>query len=445
MGRGFDKRVVVTGLGVITSMGNDHDEVFDKLCRGENGIKSISRFNTENIRSKIGGIIEDLDPATVIPDRSGRRSLRVADWIQKLAMCSIEKAWTDSGLKEGDYEPEKTGISMGAGRGGYDALEMLMGSQFQELVKVSKDKGHDSAARLDIMIARLAKLINPVVFLQQCPCLVSAYSSIRYNAQGPTVTNVNLCSAGSQSIGEAAWIISRGDADVMIAGGADSMLNPIELTAFCSLDAVSGKNDPETASRPFDYRRDGCVIGEGSATLILEEREHALARGAKIYAELLGYGSSSDAYKIQAPPPDGRGATLAMQTAMRHAGLSAEGIDHINAHGTSTPLNDKTETGAIKDLLGDHAYNIPVVSTKSMTGHLIAAAGSLEAVISVKCIEQKRIPPTRNYEVPDPRCDLDYNTEGERQMPELRTVLSNSFAIGGTNSCLIFGQHEQGG
>ena len=444
MSRGFQRRVVVTGLGVITSLGNEHDEVFARLCRGDNGIKTISRFNTENIPSKIGGVIEGFEPSDVITDRPGRRALRLADWVQTLAMCSIEKAWTDSGLTEGDYEPERTGIFMGAGRGGYDALAMLLGSQYQELLDIN-DEMHEDAdenERVEILIARVARLINPVIFLQQCPCLVSAYSAIRYNAQGPSLTNVNLCSAGSQSIGEAAWVISRGDADVMIAGGADSMLNPVELTAFCSLDAVSGQNDPESASRPFDYRRDGCVVGEGSATLILEEREHALARGATIYAELLGYGSSSDAHKIQAPPADGRGAVLAMRMAMDHAGLAPDDIDHINAHGTSTPLNDKTETGAIKTLLGPRANEIPIVSTKSMTGHLIAAAGSLEAVISVKCLEQGRIPPTRNYEHPDPRCDLDYVTEGSRDTPGLRTVLSNSFAIGGTNSCLIFGRAD---
>ena len=422
-------------------MGNDHGVLFDKLCRGENGIAPIHRFNTETIRSKIGGIIEDFDPSTIISDRPGLRALRMADWVQTLAMCSMEQAWKDAKLEGVPRDPERTGIFMGAGRGGYDAIETLVGTQFQAIVQASNttDEDVDMATRLDMLMSLLAGSINPVLFLQQCPCLVSAFSSIRYDARGPTLTNVNLCSAGSQSIGEAAWVISRGDADIMIAGGADSMLNAIELMAFCSLDAVSGQNDPETASRPFDYRRDGCVVGEGSATMVLEEREHALARGAKIYAELLGYGSSSDAYKIQAPRPDGKGAALAMRQAMGHGDLQAEDIDHVNAHGTSTPLNDKTETAVIKDVLGDHAYDIPVVSTKSMTGHLIAAAGSLEAVISVKCLEEGRIPPTRNYQVPDPRCDLDYATEGQRDAPKLGTVLSNSFAIGGTNACLIFG------
>lgn len=445
MRKGFDRRVVVTGLGVITSLGIEHAKVFERLCKGENGIKTIRRFNTEAIRSKIGGIIEDFDPSLIISDRNGLRALRLTDWVQTLAMCSIEKAWLDSGLAPGKYDPERTGIFMGAGRGGYDALTTMLGADLKQLDAYFRDLMNDgsgnerAAVRLDKLLARASTLINPLMFLQQCPCLVSAYSAIRYDARGPSLTNVNLCSASSQSIGEAAWVISRGDADVMVAGGADSMLNPIELTAFCNLDAVSGKNDPETASRPFDYKRDGCVVGEGAAAMILEERSHALARGVSIYAELLGYGSSSDAYKIQAPPPNGRGAVSAMRAALAHARLRPEDIDHVNAHGTSTPLNDKTETSALKEVLGPRAYEIPVVSTKSSTGHLIAAAGALEAVIAVKALEEQRVPPTRNFEHRDPRCDLDYVPEGQRSMPGLRTVLSNSFAIGGTNSCLIFG------
>jgi 3-oxoacyl-(acyl-carrier-protein) synthase len=265
-----------------------------------------------------------------------------------------------------------------------------------------------------------------------------------YGARGPTLTNVNLCSAGSQAIGEAAWLIHRGDADVMLAGGADSMLNPVELPAFSALDAVSACNDPETASKPFDLTRDGCVVGEGATALVLEEADHARARGARVYAELVGYGSSSDAYKVSAPPPDGKGAVLAMQAAMGHAGLVAEEIDHVNAHGTSTPLNDRTETLAIKTVLGEHARRIPVVSTKGATGHLIAAAGAFEAAVAVKCVERKRVPPTRNLTQRDPNCDLDYAPEGARDLPELRTVLSNSFAIGGSNACLIFADPEAG-
>jgi 3-oxoacyl-[acyl-carrier-protein] synthase II len=253
------------------------------------------------------------------------------------------------------------------------------------------------------------------------------------------LTNVNLCSAGAQAIGEAAWVIARDDADVMIAGGADSMLNPAELTAFSNLDAVTVCNDdgPE-ACKPFDLRRDGCVIGEGAAALILEELGHAQRRGARVYAEVLGYGASCDYHKVTAPPEDGRGAVLAMTRALAHAGLAPEAVDHINAHGTGTPLNDVIETAAIKTVFGPHARRIPVVSTKGMTGHLIAAAGALEAVIAVKSLDERRIPPTRNLKVPDPRCDLDYAPEGQRALPALKVVLSNSFAVGGSNASLLF-------
>jgi 3-oxoacyl-[acyl-carrier-protein] synthase II len=287
--------------------------------------------------------------------------------------------------------------------------------------------------------------VKPSHYLQQCPCFVSAYVSMRYHARGPTLTNVNLCSAGTQAIGEAAWVIARDDADVMITGGSDSMLNAAELTAFCALDAVSTCNeDGPAASRPFDLRRDGCVVGEGAAALVLEELDHARRRGARIYAEVLGYGTSSDAHKVTAPPDDGRGAVLAMRRALHHAEVAPGDVDHINAHGTSTPLNDRVETAAIKTVFGRHAYRIPVVSTKSMTGHLIAAIGALEAVIAVKSLAEKRIPPTRNLRVPDPRCDLDYVPEGQRHLPGLRVVLSNSFAVGGSNACLVFGEAPHG-
>ena len=296
---------------------------------------------------------------------------------------------------------------------------------------------------VDELILAAAGELNPVEFLQQCPALVSAYPSIRFQARGPVLTNVNLCSAGAQAIGEAYWTIVRGDADLMFAGGADSMLNPSELSAFCALEAVSRRNDlGPAASRPFDRQRDGCVVGEGAAVLILEDRDHAIGRGATIYAEVLGYGASADAYKVTAPDQDGRGAALAMRRALEHAGCEPTDVQHINAHGTSTPLNDRVETKVIKDLLGSCAHRVPVVSTKSMTGHLIAAAGALEALISVMCLTEKRIPPTLNLNDPDPRCDLDYVPEGARALPDLRVVLSNSFAIGGTNACLVFGESE---
>jgi 3-oxoacyl-[acyl-carrier-protein] synthase II len=281
--------------------------------------------------------------------------------------------------------------------------------------------------------------VNPMDFLQQCPSVAAAYIAMRYRAMGPNVTVVSLCAAGAQAIGEAAWAVARGDADIALAGGADSMLNPLDLTAFCKLDAVTARShEVEGASKPFDLRRDGCVVGEGAAVLVLEPADRATARGARMYAEVAGYGTSDDGYKISAPPEDGHGAVLAMTRALDSAGLRPEDVDHINAHGTSTPLNDRIETNAIKRVFGAHAHAIPIVSTKSMTGHLIAAAGALEAVIAVKSLQHRMVPPTINLEKADPLCDLDYVAAGARALPRMNTVLSNSFAIGGVNAALLF-------
>jgi 3-oxoacyl-(acyl-carrier-protein) synthase len=333
-------------------------------------------------------------------------------------------------------------VYFGAGRGGAQVTQTIFG-----LLLEATGRARGRGFRREMLRGAVSvfNAVRPTHYLQQCPCFVSAYCGIRHGARGPSLTNVNLCSAGAQAIGEAAWVIARDDADVMIAGGSDSMLNLAELTAFCALDAVSIGCGGYGAPRPFDLRRDGCVVGEGAAVVILEELSHARRRGARIYAELLGYGSSSDAYKITAPPEDGHGAVLAMRRALAHAGLGPSDVDHVNAHGTATPLNDRVETAAIKTVFGAHAHRMPIVSTKSMTGHLIAAAGALEAVIAVKTVEERRVPPTRNLDVPDPRCDLDYVPDGQRRVPSLRTVLSNSFAVGGSNASLVVGERPAGG
>ena len=431
-----DRRVVVTGLGVVTPLGHDVDRVFDGLCRGASGIRPIRRFDASRCAARFGGIIEDLDATAIITDRGGRRLLRMADWVQTLALCAAELACRDGRLAPGSVIPERLGVYLGAGRGGAQVTQAVFGFLVEALGRWT---GRHLRHRIAGSLLDALQTIKPTHFLQQCPSLASGYIAMRHQARGPILTNVNLCSAGAQAIGEAAWVIARDDADVMIAGGADSMLNPAELTAFCALDAVSKRNeDGPAASRPFDLRRDGCVVGEGAAVVVLEELGHALARGARIHAEVLGYGASSDAYKVTAPPEDGGGAVLAMRRALRHAGLAPADVDHINAHGTSTPLNDRIETEAIKTVFGARAPAIPVVSTKSMTGHLIAAAGALEAVIAVKTITEKRIPPTINLRVPDPRCDLDYVADGSRRLPRLRVTLSNSFAVGGSNACLVF-------
>jgi 3-oxoacyl-[acyl-carrier-protein] synthase II len=440
---GRRRRVVITGLGVVTSLGNDAHAVFTALCAGESGIRPIRRFDVRHSPSKLGGIIEELDAENIIQDRAGRRLLRLADWIQTLGLCAADLACRDARLETASLDPGRVGVFFGAGRGGIGVVEHLSRTAFDLMWQDSKTWSDERTAAEEAYQRIMASAFNserPTNFLQQCPCLVASYVAMRYQAQGPNLTNVNLCSAGAQAIGEAAWAITRDDADVMIAGGADSMLNAAELRAFCALDAVSTRNeDGPAACKPFDLRRDGCVVAEGGAVVVLEELEHARGRGAQAYAELLGYGASSDAYRVTAPSEDGRGAIAAMRGALRHAGLEPKAVDHINAHGTGTVLNDRIETQAIKAVFGDHAYRIPVVSTKSMTGHLIAGAGALEAVVAAKCLAEKRIPPTRNLQVRDPNCDLDYVAEGQRELPDLRVVLSNSFAIGGSNACLVFG------
>jgi 3-oxoacyl-[acyl-carrier-protein] synthase II len=373
--------------------------------------------------------------------------LRLADWVQTMAFCAAELATRDARLPADGVAPERFGVFFGAGRGGAEVAEALLGIVAQATEEWRGLHSSDPDVVYDQMAASVFAALNrirPTNYLQQCPTFVSGFLSIRHRAGGPMLTNVNLCSAGAQAIGEAAWVIARDDADVMLAGGSDSMLNPAELTAFSNLDAVSICNEegPE-ACKPFDLRRDGCIVGEGAAALVLEELTHARRRGARVYAEVLGYGSSSDYYKITAPPEDGRGAVLAMGRALEHAGLEPERVGHVNAHGTGTPLNDVVETAAIKHVFGAHAYRLPVVSTKSMTGHLIAGAGALEAAIAVKCLDERRVPPTRNLRLPDPRCDLDYVSEGQRALPDLRVVMSNSFAVGGSNACLVFGRGEE--
>lgn len=437
------RRVVVTGLGVVSPLGSDVVRMFDALCRGESGIRPIRRFDTTHCRSKIGGTIEDLDPTAIVPDRAGQLLLRLADWVQTLAFCATELAVRDAGLAPGAVAADRLGVHFGAGRGGAEvseALLALVAEAAEEWPRLRADDPDALYARLAASVFGALHRIRPTSYLQQCPTFVSGFLAIRHGARGPMLTNVNLCSAGAQAIGEAAWVIARDDADVMLAGGADSMLNAAELTAFSNLDAVSARNEegPE-ACKPFDLRRDGCVVGEGAAALVLEELGHARRRGARVYAELLGYGASSDAHKPTAPPEDGHGAVLAMRRALAAADRAPEDVGHVNAHGTGTPANDVVETVAIKSVLGAHAHRIPVVSTKSMTGHLIAAAGALEAAIAVRCLVERRVPPTRNLRVPDPRCDLDYAADGARALPDLGLVLSNSFAIGGSNACLALG------
>ena len=458
------RAVVVTGMGVISPHGFDTEAMFQRLLRGESGIKRIEHFDTSYCPCKIGGVVEGFDARQFFRDRETLRIVRLMDKVHQWALAATHLALVDAGLEHAllsasrdrrpadanGPNPERMAVYLGTGLSGRTLMEQIpltMLNRYREAVRDGRVPSIDVGAWLARTEGELLREIgeivgqevNPLDFLQQCPSVAAAYIALRYRAMGPNVTLVSLCAAGAQAIGEAAWAVARGDADVALAGGADSMLNPLDLTAFCKLDAVTAKShEVEVASKPFDLRRDGCVVGEGAAMLVLEPADRAMARGARMYAEVAGYGSSDDGYKISAPPEDGHGAVLAMTRALDSAGLAPEAIDHINAHGTSTPLNDRIETTAIKRVFGDHARAIPVVSTKSMTGHLIAAAGALEAVIAVKSLEHRTVPPTINLEKADPLCDLDYVPEGARALPRLGTVLSNSFAIGGVNAALLF-------
>jgi 3-oxoacyl-[acyl-carrier-protein] synthase II len=457
------KRVVVTGMGVISPLGFDAERMFQSLLRGESGIRRLG-FDAPYMQCKIGGTVEGFELGQFIFDRATLRNARMMDSPQRWALCAARMAMADAGLEDamlpsgahgtGGGNGHRLGVCLGTGLAGRFQAEEVS----QRLIRYYDEAARQNAGRnvdfeawlarpREVMMSevneRLVREMNPATLLQQCPSVAAAYIAMRYRAMGPNTTITSLCAAGAQAIGESAWMIARGDADVMLAGGADSMLNTLDLTAFARLDAVTGRSDEvESACKPFDLKRDGCVVGEGAAMLVLESAEHARARGAAIHAEIAGYGSTDDAYKISAPPDDGEGAYRSMRRALESAGLRPEEIDHVNAHGTATLLNDRIETVAIKRALGDHAYRIPIVSTKSMTGHLIAAAGALEAVISIKTLQQRRVPPTINLRTPDPLCDLDYVPEGAREVPGLATVLSNSFAIGGVNATLIFRRED---
>lgn len=445
--KGQSRRVVVTGLGMISPLGSDSEIMFQRLLAGDTAIKPITHFDTATCPSTVGAAVERFDFRDYIADRATLRSLRIMDPVHQWALCAAALAMRDGGLEEPDSTgddgaPRRAGpalgVAIGTGMSGRHFVENLIRSVYG---RVGADMSEETLGEAFSQAGTfLRREVNPVDFLQQCPSMAAAFIAMRYGAEGPNLTYVSLCAAGAQAIGEAAWAIARGDVDLMLAGGSDSMLNLVDLTAFYSLGAVSGANDDGAAAcKPFDRRRDGCVIGEGAAFLVLEERERALSRGASIRAEVLGYGTSSDAYRVSAPPDDGEGAYQAMSRAIAHSGLPLDRITHINAHGTSTILNDRIETTAIRRLFGRHADGLTVVATKSMTGHLIAASGALEAIVAIKTLEHQMAHPTRNLEVEDPACDLDYVPGVARSIPGTSAVLSNSFAVGGVNASLIFG------
>ncbi len=408
----MNKRVVVTGMGMVSPLGIGVKENWEAICQGKSGIGPITRFDTSDFPSKIAGEVKGFNPENYVDKKETKKM----DIFIHYALASGMMALQDSQLTIDESNADRVGVLVGAGLGGLSTIE----------------KYHT------ILLEQGPKKISPFFIPMLIVNLAPGQISIYFGARGPNSSVVTACATGNHSIGEATRIIQRGDADAMIAGGAESTITPLAVGGFSSMRALSTRNsEPERASRPFEKDREGFVIAEGAGLLILEELEHARKRGANIYAEIIGFGCNGDAYHISAPSPNGIGAARCMEVALKDAKISYTDIDYINAHGTSTPLNDMSETMAMKTVFKEHAKKIPVSSTKSMTGHLLGAAGGVEAVYSVLAIKHGIIPPTINYETPDPECDLDYVPNVAREA-KVRTVMSNSFGFGGTNATLIF-------
>ena len=426
------RRVVVTGIGCVTPLGTTVPALWENLLASKSGVGRISLFDASSFPTNIAAEVRDWSIADVGEDPSvWKDRSRHTNFAAGAAKQAVE----DSGVL-GTVEPMKFGIYLGAGEGQQDFM------RFSKMMTAAVKQGDNNEGDLSLkaFVDTGLKLLDPVAELEQEPNMPAGYLAGMFNAQGPNVNCLTACAASSQAIGEATEIIRRGEADVMLSGGAHSMIHQFGVTGFNLLTALSTRNDePERASRPFDLNRDGFVLGEGAAMLVLEEYEHAKARGAEIYGELLGYGTTADAFRITDTHPEGRGATSCINMALADAGKNIDEIDYINAHGTSTSVNDKVESLAIRQAFTDQADSIPVSSTKSMTGHLIAAAGATELIICLMSLRHNKVPPTINYETPDPNCDLDYVPNTARDH-ECKTVLSNSFGFGGQNITLIAGQ-----
>ena len=408
----------MTGLGLVTPVGNDVPTAWNSLMGGANGADYIKKFDTEKFPVKFACEIKDFDPLSFLDKKEARRMGAFTHY----AMSASDEAMKHSGLKIDESNAEMVGTYISSGIGDFWAIER----EHEKLLNSGPDR------------------VSPFFIVSAIVNLAAGNVSIRHGAKGPNSATATACSAGAHAIGDSFRIIERGDADAMICGGAEGAITPMSVAGFASMRALSTRNDdPKRASRPFDAERDGFVIGEGAGILILEELEFAKARGANILAEIVGYGMSGDAFHVTMPDETGSGAIRVMQRAIKDAGISPEQIGYVNAHGTSTPYNDKFETLAIKKVFGEHAKNgLTVSSTKSMTGHALGAAGGIEAVISVLAISEKKLPPTINYEIPDPECDLDY-IPNEAREKEVDYVLSNSFGFGGTNACLVFKRYTE--
>ncbi|ANA83212.1 beta-ketoacyl-[acyl-carrier-protein] synthase II [Paenibacillus glucanolyticus] len=410
------QRVVVTGMGVMTSIGQDLDTFWNSLMEGRSGVSRIEAFDVSEYTTQIAASMKEFNPE----DYMDRKEARRMDRFVQLAVAAGSKALEDSGLEIGvNADAERVGVSIGSGIGGLGTWE----------------------DQHNILLEKGPKRVSPFFIPMMIANMASGQMSINLGAKGPNTTQVTACATGTHSIGDSYRLIQRGDADVMICGGAEATIRPTGMAGFCAMRAMSTRNDdPEKASRPFDTGRDGFVMGEGAGVLVIESLEHATKRGAKIYAEVIGYGLSADAHHITEPDPDG--AARCMKMAIRDAGIEPEEVDYINAHGTSTPVGDRSETKAVKMALGDHAYKVAVSSTKSMTGHLLGAAGGVEAVICGLSLKNQIIAPTINLEDQDPECDLDYVPNHPRKA-DLDIVMSNSFGFGGHNATIILKKYAE--
>ena len=407
------RRVVVTGLGIISPVGNDIDTAWKSVVDGTSGIGPIAGFDASDFTTRFGGEVRDFD----VSEYLSRKEARKIDGFMHYGIAACKQAIEDSGLEITESEAERFGVAMGSGIGGIRTIE----NNYHKYIESGSPRK-----------------ISPFFVPGSIINMVSGNVSIMYGLTGPNLSLVTACTTGTHSIGVAARTIAYGDAEVMIAGGSEYATSPLAFGGFCSARALSTRNEePEKASRPWDTERDGFVLSDGAGALVLEEYEHAKQRGANIYAELLGFGMSGDAHHITAPLEDGDGARRCMDAAIKDAAISPDQIDYINAHGTSTPLGDVAESTAVKRSLGDHARTVAVSSTKSVTGHLLGAAGAVEAIFSVLAIRDSVVPPTINLDNPDPQCDLDY-VPNEARQAKIDMVLSNSFGFGGTNGTLVF-------
>ena len=410
------KRVVITGLGAITPIGNTLAEYWDGLLSGRNGISTITRFDPSRHACRIAGEVTGFNPHDYMDRKEAKRMDRFAQF----GVAASKQAIADAKFVINELNAEQVGVVIGTGVGGIKVMED------QQEVYLNRGPDRCSPFMIPMMIANMA----------------AGLTAIHTGAKGPNTCTVSACASGAHGVGDAFRLIQRGYAQAMICGGTEAAVTPLSVAGFASAKALSTRNDdPEHACRPFDRDRDGFVMGEGAGILILEELEHALSRGARIYAEMVGYGMTCDAYHMTSPVPGGEGAVRAMQLALKDGGLQPEDVSYINAHGTSTPVNDPTETTAIKKVLGDHAYKIAVSSTKSMTGHLLGGSGGIESVASVLAVAHDHIPPTINLENPDPECDLDYVPNQSRQQT-VDVALSNSFGFGGHNVTLVFKKYK---